>query len=468
MGAGTIPLSVLIEFISQKVYTDLMRLIDLLPSKTDLEKKIEIATFFSRTQHLFIRLEALVKWSNSASKVDKCEKISNFLEEQSFFLISTANALSRLLRETLVGARLPPFSVLLAIDIFTNKGYTRLPKSIKNCALVEDSISDKERKQALIDLNCIIQNRLSLTQLPHQFRTIKIAEGRAQFFVPNEFTVTVTLMSEAMDFPWRILDIKFLLKDPSMSYQNLVHPAQTRLIINQAQSRLLYRQFDKRPPLVHLYDMLHAFSLSLQLDLLHEQAQRARSKRSADQLTVEAYRPSRCLSISYWHGLARTQYNSVMSLDGKLHPTAYLLTIHVDPTDPQRPLCVSHRPELNTSKSELVGATVQGSCLSIETLLTRTMVARAEQMLQDLRQKLLILSPGPVHLADAPLCLYIPLLWPCGSHELLQVRIDPVQGFICALFPLLTSLDTEFGAIGSAINVPPGPTGISENFSRSV
>ncbi|VDP37603.1 unnamed protein product [Schistosoma mattheei] len=198
-----------------------------LPSKTDLEKKIEIATFFSRTQHLFIRLEALVKWSNSASKVDKCE-------------------------------------------------------------------------------------------------------------------VTVTLMSEALDFPWRILDLKFLLKDSSMN----------------------------------------AFSLSLQLDMLHEQAQRARSKRPPDQLTIEAYRPSRCLSISYWHGLARTQYNSVMGLDGKLYATAYLLTIHVDPTEPQRPLCVSHRPELTTSKSQLVGATVQGDCLSIETLLTRTMVARAEQMLQ--------------------------------------------------------------------------------------
>ncbi|CAH8562789.1 unnamed protein product [Schistosoma turkestanicum] len=468
VGAGTIPLSILIEFISQKVYTDLMRLIDLLPSKTDLEKKIEIATFFSRTQHLFIRLEALVKWSNSASKVDKCEKISNFLEEQSFFLISTANALSRLLRETLVSARLPPFSVLLAIDIFTNKGYTRLPKSIKNSAFVAEYVTEQEKKQALIDLNCIIQNRLSLTQLPHQFRTIKIADGRAQFVVQNEFSVTVTLMSEALDFPWRILDLKFLLKDPSMNYQNLVHPAQTRLIINQAQSRLLYRQFDKRPPLVHLYDMLHAFSLSLQLDMLHEQAQRARSKRPPDQLTIEAYRPSRCLSISYWHGLARTQYNSVMALDGKLHPTAYLLTIHVDATEPQRPLCVSHRPELTTSKSQLVGATVQGDCLSIETLLTRTMVARAEQMLQDLRQELLILSPGPVRLADAPLCLYVPLLWPCGSHELLQVRIDPVQGFVCTSFPLLTSLDTEFGSTGSAVvNVSFGPTGISENFSRS-
>ncbi|VDQ04906.1 unnamed protein product [Trichobilharzia regenti] len=108
--------------------------------------------------------------------------------------------------------------------------------------------------------------------------------------------------------------------DDQADYQDLVHPAQTRLIINQAQSRLLHRQFDKRPPLVHLYDIL-----SLQLDMLHEQAQRIRSKRSPDQFTIEAYRPSRCLSICYWHGLARTQYNSIMSLDGKLYPTGKCL-----------------------------------------------------------------------------------------------------------------------------------------------
>ena len=35
-------------------------------------RKIEIVTFASRTRQLFIRLLALVKWANSASKVDKC------------------------------------------------------------------------------------------------------------------------------------------------------------------------------------------------------------------------------------------------------------------------------------------------------------------------------------------------------------------------------------------------------------
>ena len=35
-------------------------------------RKIEIVQFASRTRQLFIRLLALVKWANSASKVDKC------------------------------------------------------------------------------------------------------------------------------------------------------------------------------------------------------------------------------------------------------------------------------------------------------------------------------------------------------------------------------------------------------------
>ncbi|KAA3675663.1 mediator of RNA polymerase II transcription subunit 14 [Paragonimus westermani] len=348
---GSIPLSILIEFICQKMYTDLMRLVDLLPSKTDLEKKIEIATFFSRTRHLFIRLEALVKWSNNASKVDKCEKISNFLEEQSFFLINTANSLSRLLRETLVGARLPPFAVLHAIDIFTNKTYTRLPKSIKNCASSVDTVSIKEASQALLDLNRIIQNRLSLTQLPRQFKIIKISK--------EKLNVTMTLMSEAVDFPWRILSIKFLIRDPVANFQSLVHPAQVQFIHSQAQSRLLYRHFDKRPPLLHLYDMLHAFSISLQLDVLHEQAQRARATRPIDQLIVEAYRPGHSLVLSYWHALSRNHFQAQLGLDGKLQSTAYMLTIHVDPIDPQRPLCISHRPELPATESHRIGSVLQ-------------------------------------------------------------------------------------------------------------
>lgn len=36
-----------------------------------MERKVEIYNFSARTRQLFVRLLALVKWANSASKVDK-------------------------------------------------------------------------------------------------------------------------------------------------------------------------------------------------------------------------------------------------------------------------------------------------------------------------------------------------------------------------------------------------------------
>lgn len=43
-----------------------------LPRKSDMEKKIDIVQFAQRTRQLYVRLLALVKWAASASKVDKC------------------------------------------------------------------------------------------------------------------------------------------------------------------------------------------------------------------------------------------------------------------------------------------------------------------------------------------------------------------------------------------------------------
>lgn len=96
---GTISLAMLIDFIIQRTYHELTVLAELyvlleysigkfgpltyftfhcrLPRKTDLERKIEIYNFSARTRQLFIRLLALVKWANSASKVDKSSVSAN-------------------------------------------------------------------------------------------------------------------------------------------------------------------------------------------------------------------------------------------------------------------------------------------------------------------------------------------------------------------------------------------------------
>lgn len=56
-----VSLSLLMEFIVQQTYHDLTVLAELLPRKTDMERKLEIFAYASRTRMLLVRLLALVK-----------------------------------------------------------------------------------------------------------------------------------------------------------------------------------------------------------------------------------------------------------------------------------------------------------------------------------------------------------------------------------------------------------------------
>jgi len=129
-----------------------------------MERKIEIYNFSARTRQLYVRLLALVKWANSASKVDKStvryiffysscshlikiyslviyssfQHIMAFLDKQSLLFVDTADMLARMARETLVHARLPNFHIPAAVEVLTTGTYGRLPACIR--------VSMQERK----------------------------------------------------------------------------------------------------------------------------------------------------------------------------------------------------------------------------------------------------------------------------------------------------------------------------------
>ena len=84
-GQGTIPLSVLIDFVVQKTYHEITVMADILPSKNDQARKTSIVNFCSKTRQLFIRILALVKWASSVTKVVRCSDISTFLDRQVCF-----------------------------------------------------------------------------------------------------------------------------------------------------------------------------------------------------------------------------------------------------------------------------------------------------------------------------------------------------------------------------------------------
>uniref|UniRef100_A0A8C9T7X1 Mediator of RNA polymerase II transcription subunit 14 n=1 Tax=Scleropages formosus TaxID=113540 RepID=A0A8C9T7X1_SCLFO len=201
-GAHGVRLSLLIDFLLQRTYHDITLLAELLPRKNDMERKIEIVQFASRTRQLFVRLLALVKWAGNAGKVEKCAMISNFLDQQAFLFVDTADRLASLARDALVHARLPSFAIPFAIDVLTTGSYPRLPSCIRDKIIPPDPITKLEKQTTLNQLNQILRHRLVTTDLPAQLANLTVANGRVKFRVEGEFEATLTVMGDDPDIPW--------------------------------------------------------------------------------------------------------------------------------------------------------------------------------------------------------------------------------------------------------------------------
>merc|ERR1719376_320572 len=301
-------LSVLIEMLVQKVYHDLAVLGELLPRKTDMERKVEIFNFASRTRMLFVRLLALVKWASSANKVDKCTSIQQFLDAQSGLLTDTANLLARMARETLVRATLPNFHLPAAVEVLTTGSYSRVPRCIKDRIVPPEPITAAERRQILLQLNQVIEHRLvsaagsaGSTPLPAQLhQKVKIENGRVTFTVDHEFEVSLTLLGDSPATPWRMLKVKILVDDKETGEgKSLMHPMQVGFVQQLLQAHLV----EHARPLHQMYKVLHQLCQSLQLEVLYSQTQKLIEERLGAHVRIEEYRAGMCLTVSYWRDL---------------------------------------------------------------------------------------------------------------------------------------------------------------------
>ncbi|KAL6085176.1 hypothetical protein STEG23_032191 [Scotinomys teguina] len=261
-------LSTLIEFLLHRAYSELLMLTDLLPRKSDMERKIEIVQFASRTRQLFVRVLALVKWANDAGKVEKCAMISSFLDQQAIMFVDTADRLAFLARDALVHARLPNFAIPYAIDVLTTGSYPRLPTCIRDRIIPPDPITKTEKQATLHQLNQILRHRLVTTDLPPQLANLTVANGCVKFRVEGEFEATLTVMGDDPEVPWSLLKLEILVEDKETGDgRPLVHSMQINFIHQLVQSRLIASE----KPLQDMYNCLHCFCLSLQLEVLHSQ-----------------------------------------------------------------------------------------------------------------------------------------------------------------------------------------------------
>ncbi|KAL6442114.1 hypothetical protein ACFW04_002431 [Cataglyphis niger] len=416
---GSISLGMLIDFIIQRTYHELTVLAELLPRKTDMERKIEIYNFSARTRQLYVRLLALVKWANSASKVDKSTHIMAFLDKQSLLFVDTADMLARMARETLVHARLPNFHIPAAVEVLTTGTYGRLPACIRERIVPPDPITPAEKRSTLQRLNQVIQHRLVTGNLLPQMRNLKIEAGRVTFLVEQEFSVSLTVMSDGPTVPWRLLELEILVSDRETGDgKALVHPLQTRYVHQVIQSRLA----ESTNPLSEVYFVLHYFCQSLQLEVLFSQTLRLIQDRLDDHIHVDEYIPGKCLSVSYWRELTSKDPRSELG---------YKLTIQVDQHDPARPLAVVHIPSLGSKESEIAHRAIRSDQLSMECLLVHTIYIRTRSRLSELKQELqTMLKDVECTLAGSPAILSVPILQPCLRAELLLITVDTHTGML--------------------------------------
>lgn len=115
--------------------------------------------------------------------------------------------------------------------------------------------------------------------------------------VENEFEVSLTVLGDSFHSPWRIIEIDILVEDKEIGDgMSLVHPLQIHYMHSLAQSRI----DNSSAPLRELYDILHVFAQSLQLEVLYSQVLKLCRERLGDFLTVEEYTVGRSIILGYW------------------------------------------------------------------------------------------------------------------------------------------------------------------------
>ncbi|KAB7504808.1 Mediator of RNA polymerase II transcription subunit 14 [Armadillidium nasatum] len=392
---------------------------EILPRKSDLEKKIDIAQFAQRTRQLYVRLLALVKWAASASKVDKCCHITNFLEKQNSLIIDTADKLFHMTKENLVNARLPHFHIPAAVETLTTGSYNRLPLTVRQRILPPEPMTLSEKRQTLSKLEQIVQHRLVTTELPPQMRTTKIENGSVRFTVDYEFEVSLTLMSDSPTEPWRLLEVDI----------NCWVYSSVGSVTPSRQSKPTFRSIYSSTFLLPVIAARGSLcpdaeeELYLILQLLED--------RLDCHIRVEEYLQGKSLTLTYWRELMHRDPNAQLG---------YRLTVQVDPfSSLTSPYASPHPDSWKQVSSEAVIAerAIRSDKLSIERLIVHTIYLRTKSRLYDVKQELdAKLGDGEkCQLNGSPAVLHVPILQPCFRSDQLLITVDTHTGVLLAHVP---------------------------------
>ena len=150
--------------------------------------------------------------------------------------------------------------------------------------------------------------------------------------------------------------------------------------VNYMHQLIQARILENQNPLDEVYNCLHFFCQSLQLEVLYTQTLRLIYERLDDNINVEEYVPGVKITVSYWRELTNKDSKAELG---------YRLTVQSEPNEVGRPLAVVHIPSLGAKETvELAERAIRTEHLSMERLLVHTVYIRSVSRLSDLKLEL--------------------------------------------------------------------------------
>jgi len=74
-------------------------------------------------------------------------------------------------------------------------------------------LSPEEQLGAFSLLDCTVRRRLMHESIPQALRVTRIGKGLVTFTVPYEFELSLSVVSDDLTVPWRVVDLRILVGD---------------------------------------------------------------------------------------------------------------------------------------------------------------------------------------------------------------------------------------------------------------
>ncbi|PRP85626.1 mediator complex subunit MED14 family protein [Planoprotostelium fungivorum] len=304
----------IINGVVQQTYQHFGLLINSSGNLDDLSKKERLRAFLLQTRVLMSKLYTILQWIKARPDHTKQgEKrgvgmgatLLSKVNQEIMSILEVQNRCFQMAADTLCNVHLhlrwvqePSYDLNTAVDVLLNGSYLRLPTSLQGPLAIKPPSTDGDTKKYIVQkLGQLIDAKLSATEVPPVFSSIRIENGCAVLEAAHEFEVHLGI--EVERDMWTVIKVDIKVSSDravegavGLNYENWKH--QNNAIRTLAASRMEA----STEPLLELYHVVHTFCIDLQLYVLYSQSYHLKKTKPNLNFYPE-YSPNK-LTIRYW------------------------------------------------------------------------------------------------------------------------------------------------------------------------